>query len=266
MRGEVASQDIDGVQGHWPVQALAVIVGFTVGLLVLFNIAPNHIPLWVSWFAYETPLAMAAVLGLAIAKAPSHTRGNKRDLAKFFLACYLLAIGAFLLSMARSDYADSSNMGWGFAQGYLMIWLPVAVLLPALAAGLYVVSGASPWRRPLPYAAILLAATLIIVVLMPVPNSLTGRDVGSDTLGMRLDDNDQVLLVFPLWQYYLHTTSVGFIGIVIQLWAGIGVLGLGGMWSLARPESFRKAFAMHVEPTPATPPAPGIEENIRLNG
>jgi hypothetical protein len=206
------------------------------------------------------------VLGYVIAKAPSHAPGDKRALAKFFLACYLIAIGAFILAMFRSDYAYSQSLSWGLSQGYLVIWLPIAVLLPALAAGLYVVSNVSPWRRPVPYAAGLLAATLIVVVLMPVPNSLSAEDLGMNMLGSELNNDVDVLLVMPLWEYYLQTTSIGFIGVVIQMWAGIAMLGLGGLWSLVRPESFRSAFAMKVEPSPATPPPPEGEPRLRLYG
>ena len=266
MQGNVPSQGVEQVQWQWPVQAIAVIVGFSVGLLVLCNIAPNDIPLWVTGLAYAVPLAGIGVLGYSIAKTPAHAPGDKRAIAKFFLACYLLAIGAWFLSMARSDYAYATNMGWGIAQGYIFIWLPVAILLPSLAAGLYVVFGVSPWRRPAPYVASLLAMILIVVVLMPVPNSLDGEDVGQGVLGTELNDDTNVLLMFPLWQYYLHTTSIGFIGIVIQMWAGIAMLGLGGLWSLARPESFRGAFAMHVEPTLATPTPPETGPRLRLYG
>ena len=260
------SQGVEGVQWHPPIQAIAVIVGFTVGLLVFSNLAPNAVPLWVTGLAYALPLVGASVLGLVAGKAPAHTPGDKRALARFFLACYLLAIGAFFLSMARSDYAYSESLSWGIAQGYLIIWLPLSILLPALAWGMYVVTSVSPWRRPAPYAAILLCATLVVVVLMPVPNSLAGEDVAPDMLGSPLDDDEDVLLVFPLWQYYLRTHDVGFIGVVIQMGAGISMLGLGGLWSLARPESFRRAFAMHMEPTLANPPAPGTEPRLRLYG
>jgi hypothetical protein len=266
MQGSVPSQGVDGVQWHLPVHAIAVIVGFSVGLLFYCNLGPNAVPLWVTGLAYATPLAGASVLGLVVGKAPAHTPGDKRALGKFFLGCYVLAIGGFILSMARSDYAYADSLGWGIAQGYLLIWLPLAILLPALGWGMYVISGVSPWRRPAPYAAILLCATLIVVVLMPVPNSLTGEEVGPDTLGSPMDDDADVLLVFPLWQYYLRTTDIGFIGIVIQMWAGISMLGFGGLWSLARPESFRNAFAMHVEPTLAPPPPPETEPRLRLYG
>jgi len=266
MQGSVPSQGVDVVQWHPPVLAIAVIVGFTVGLLVFSNLAPNAVPLWVTGLAYVTPLAGATVMGLVLGKAPAHTPGDKRALARFFLACYLLAIGAFILSMARSNYAHADSLSWGVGQGYLIIWLPVAILLPALGWGLYVVFGVSPWRRPAPYAAILLCVTLVVVVLMPVPNSLAGEDVAPDMLGSPLDDDEDVLLVFPLWQYYLRTHDVGFIGIAIQMGAGISMLGLGGLWSLARPEGFRRAFAMRVEPNLATPPAPESEPPLRLYG
>jgi len=266
MQGNVPSQVVEGVQWQWPVHAIAVIVGFSVGMLVLFNIAQNDIPIWVTGPAYAIPLAGAVLLAFSVGRSPLHTPGDKRALAKFFLASYLIAIGAFILSMARSDYAYARDLSWGIAQGYVFIWLPVAVLLPALAAGLYAVSGVSPWRRPVPYAALLLAALLVLVALMPVPNSLTGEDVGADMLGTELNEDVDVLLVFPLWQYLLQTTSIGFIGIVIQMWAGIAMLGLGGMWSLVRPESFRRAFAMHVVPTLAAPLPPEDGPRLRLYG
>jgi hypothetical protein len=227
-----------------PVGALVIVLGWTIALLVLSRW--NGVPLWVAGLAYGVPMGGVVILSFHIARLRTHTRADKRRLWLFFLTAYLLGVALFFLAQVQSTVVEAQHaLGGEIGSGLTFVWIPLAILLPGIGLALYVITGVSPVRARLGYTAVLLGVMLFVVMLLPLPQQMAGDEVPEVARNIEpWDDTEHIVWVAPYWYYHLTRQAIGFIGVIMQLTAGITALIIGGLWSLSRPEQFKSAFGI----------------------
>jgi hypothetical protein len=144
----------------------------------------------------------------------------------------------------------------------LFMFIPLALLLPGLLLALKLTTGTSVMDRPLPYLAISCGLLIFFLIILPLPDLMSGDDIPDTNLNWRDEEDLEVHWTASLFEYYLTQHEIGPIGIVIQFCMATAALAVGGLWSLVRPAEFGRAFGFEGAQDGAPPP-PGREMNER---